>query len=337
MTFLSNKLFIHKWKITCTVFVISLVISWFLTAESYVRSQSRSRSVHEGCDIRTTGFPLNTIYPAVNSPYSITTPDVSNRFVQPEYYAILTQTSHLIQYFKIRVRIFNNSQFSVYSDVELLCCSVNNFTNQRIVSASKKFTEKLFACDICGKLLLRRGSLINHQRTHTGEKPFKCQFCGKGFTESGGLLKHRRTHTGEKPFKCEICDKGFSESGSLLKHRRTHSGEKPFKCDVCGKVLSRKGSLVYHRRIHSSEKPFTCHICLKGFSESKRLAKHRSIHTADKHFKCEICGKGFPKRGQLAEHLRRHMGDKPYKCDVCEKLFSAKSDLVKHQRTHIGK
>ncbi|GBN25272.1 Histone-lysine N-methyltransferase PRDM9 [Araneus ventricosus] len=162
--------------------------------------------------------------------------------------------------------------------------------------------KKPHACYMCPKKFKRRGDLVRHLQTHTGDKPFVCDICGKEFSTKGNFDAHYRTHTGEKPFVCDICGKGSTRKGDLDKHYRTHTGEKPFVCDICGKEFPNKRNLVTHYRTHTGEKLFVCDICRKRFTQKGHFDRHYRTHTGEKPYVCDICGKGFVQKVDLDIH-----------------------------------
>ncbi|XP_030390659.1 zinc finger protein OZF-like isoform X2 [Gopherus evgoodei] len=194
--------------------------------------------------------------------------------------------------------------------------------------------EGLYTCSDCGKSFCQHSSLIEHQRTHTGEKPFNCSDCGKSFSRSSYLIKHQRRHTRETPYNCPDCGKCFSQSSDLVRHRRIHTGEKPYNCPDCGKSFSQISDLVRHRRIHTGENPFNCSDCGKSFSRRSNLNSHRMIHTGKKPYNCSDCRKRFSRRSYLIKHQIIHTRETPYNCSDCGKRFSRNSYLIKHQILH---
>ncbi|GBM83667.1 Histone-lysine N-methyltransferase PRDM9 [Araneus ventricosus] len=164
--------------------------------------------------------------------------------------------------------------------------------------------KKPHACYMCPKKFKRKGDLVRHLQTHTGEKPFVCDVCGKGFTHKGHFDTHYRTHTGEKPFVCDICREGFTQKGNLDRHYRTHTGEKPYVCDICGKGFVQKVDLDIHYRKHTGEKPYSCNICGNGFSDRQNLTRHVPTHEERKRYKCGVCGKTFSSNANRNKHQK---------------------------------
>nr|XP_037270210.1 zinc finger protein 205-like [Rhipicephalus microplus] len=77
-------------------------------------------------------------------------------------------------------------------------------------------------CRFCPYATQHRGSLVLHERVHTGERPFRCHLCSRGFAHRSHLVCHYRTHTRERPYQCPLCPAAFSQRSNVKVHLRTH-------------------------------------------------------------------------------------------------------------------
>jgi predicted amidophosphoribosyltransferase len=81
-----------------------------------------------------------------------------------------------------------------------------------------------FACDICGKQVSSKHSLMTHKKLHSGQYNYTCPVCFKGFTSISMLRGHMSWHTGVKEFKCPVCSKEFRYKHEVKGHLRSKHG-----------------------------------------------------------------------------------------------------------------
>ncbi|XP_037082077.1 zinc finger protein 497-like [Pollicipes pollicipes] len=191
-------------------------------------------------------------------------------------------------------------------------------------------------CTVCYKQL-RKDSLREHMRRHTGETRYTCAVCSKKFVAFSSLRAHRRTHTGDKPHKCHLCAEMFHVKASLAEHLERHQGAE-LRCEQCSRVFPSSRRLAAHAKTHDRRRwqPHTCEFCGQGFMTARSLRQHRTQHLGTVPFVCPVCQKGFTYEDSYKEHLNVHSGQRPFTCEVCGKSFGRRSCLWAHRNQHTN-
>ena len=132
--------------------------------------------------------------------------------------------------------------------------------------------ETPFVCQTCSKGF-RSGSLLRaHMQTH-GDKKHTCEFCGRLFLRRTSLLSHKKLVHYEKI----LIDGGVEES---VAKQLVCTSRKTYECDECDKKYLSNKDLTIHKRLHTGDAPFVCQTCGKAFRASG-LLKYVSIYLFD--------------------------------------------------------
>uniref|UniRef100_A0A182Z9S0 C2H2-type domain-containing protein n=1 Tax=Biomphalaria glabrata TaxID=6526 RepID=A0A182Z9S0_BIOGL len=154
----------------------------------------------------------------------------------------------------------------------------------------------------------------------SNDSSVSCPECGK-FVRKDTLVEHLRLHTGERPYICRFCSKGFAGRLTLRRHISSHLNMPMFMCDTCGREFKRNSHLIKHIRQHVSEKKGEKHTC----DVSNLEICFSSLKQA---YKIHCSGRGHQLK--LKEHAGE---TKMHKCPVCDKRFLQESCCLLHLET----
>lgn len=217
-----------------------------------------------------------------------------------------------------------------------------------------KQCETKYVCPHCQLSLQTRLELRHHLREHKFLSLFRCEVCGKGLSNKISLLKHLAKHytitntsemeAGSKMARCKICGCSFASKNFLQFHMESCVCNKKswsyFMCHMCKKSFKLLALLEKHLSTHSL---IECPVCFLKFCTFSLYKDHVGHHTKEeiedyKSLKAlKINSKGLPKRTTTAKDtISDKTVGKIFSCSTCDKIFTRKTDLDQHVYTHTG-
>ncbi|KAK1155110.1 zinc finger protein 208-like, partial [Acipenser oxyrinchus oxyrinchus] len=225
----------------------------------------------------------------------------------------------------------------------------------------RRFTNKSYRCQDCGKRYSTQSALYNHKKSHVspsvpglqgaplqndvpsgrGAGPRKCQKCGKSFTTASLLNAHRK-QARNSPYSCSLCCK--TELEIKLEEEPDLKPNSP----DCGKRFGRPTELHTHRLCHRQDgvAPFDLKLNIKSEME---IEPDPEAETKKNSFECPECGQCFSCSKALLTHRHWHtqgsmqsfiggspaQSEKPYQCDECGKGYCSVKTFSNHLRKHV--
>ncbi len=86
--------------------------------------------------------------------------------------------------------------------------------------------------------------------THTDQKDFKCEICETAFRTKGSLIRHQRRHTGKTKRPCIglywVVKVFFMQVFHSILTSFPLADERPYRCNQCGLAFRESGALTRH-------------------------------------------------------------------------------------------
>lgn len=249
------------------------------------------------------------------------------------------------------------------------CAILNNLALIPSLKKDKGESNNKPECSFCGKKFKKPFSVLQHERTHTGEKPFQCIICGRAFSQKVNVRKHMIRHKvwpkakqtlrinlndesqavldqeslENNCYSCQYCSSTFETYYLHKKHMAEHVDQKVYRCiqKNCNETFRDLDDFLSHSENHPTAE-FQCHVCFKVYTSLEELGSHQYEHGGslkDKNdsqtqkFKCEKCYANF----KSAETLKNHeaVESHHYECPQCKMVFNSERFLRRHLLSHL--